>query len=478
MPGPSKTPGVYVEEIPKFPPSVAAVPTAIPAFVGYTQQAQRTTANDLHLQPTRITSMAEYRQYFGGPQPETAVAVTITGTLKAAGKSATNVVATLAETARSRHILYYAMQLFFANGGGPCYIASVGLYKPLGTALVLAELTAGLAVLRAADELTLLVLPEAQALASIIDFKALQDLALAQCALRQDRFVLLDVHGDGVSLNEPGPDFLTVINNFRRSGISSGNLRYGAAYAPNLATVLDYAVDEGAVVVHSFQGFKRATITTLSSLATTNPQRYELAKAAIRDLPCKLPPSAAVAGVYATVDASRGVWKAPANVSLVAVLKPTFALTNAQQDQLNVDPVAGKSVNAIREFVGKGTLVWGARTLAGNDSEWRYVNVQRLFLFVEESVKKAIQPFGFEPNDATTWGRVQSMVENFLLTLWRQGALPGIKPEHAFYVAVGLGRTMTALDILEGRMVVEMGLAATRPAEFIVRRLVCRMASA
>jgi phage tail sheath protein FI len=467
-----------VQEVPQLPPSVAPVPTAVPAFVGYTQRATKSVADDLHLKPTRIASMAEYGRYFGGPQPETAVAVTITETTDAAGKPAMSAAATLPETARSRHILYYAMQLFFANGGGPCYIVSVGQYKPLGAALVLAELTAGLAVLRVADEPTLLVFPEAQALASITDFKALQDLALAQCALRQDRFLLLDVHGDGVSLNEPGPDFLTAINHFRSSGIGSGNLRYGAAYAPNLATMLDYAVDETAVVVRHVQGFKRGATTTLSNMAAPNPQRYELAKAAIRDLPCKLPPSAAVAGVYASVDASRGVWKAPANVSLVAVLKPTFALTNAQQDQLNVDPVAGKSVNAIREFVGKGTLVWGARTLASNDNEWRYVNVQRLFLFVEESVRKAIQPFAFEPNDATTWGRVRAMVENFLLTLWRQGALPGSKPDHAFYVAVGLGRTMTALDILEGRMVVEMGLATTRPAEFIVRRLVCRMANA
>ena len=140
-----------------------------------------------------------------------------------------------------------------------------------------------------------------------------------------------------------------------------------------------------------------------------------------------------------------------------------------------MDVTAGKSVNAIRAFTGKGTLVWGARTLAGNDNEWRYVNVRRFFIFVEESVKKAIEPFVFEANDANTWVRVQAMIENFL-TLWRQGALQGVKPEHAFYVAVGLGKTMTALDILEGRMIVEMGMAVVRPAEFIILRFSHKMA--
>ena len=92
---------------------------------------------------------------------------------------------------------------------------------------------------------------------------------------------------------------------------------------------------------------------------------------------------------------------------------------------MNVDPTAGKSVNAIRPFAGKGTLVWGARTLAGNDNEWRYVNVRRFFILVEESVKKATEQFAFEPNDANTWVKVQAMIENFLTTQWRAGRAAG-----------------------------------------------------
>lgn len=187
------------------------------------------------------------------------------------------------------------------------------------------------------------------------------------------------------------------------------------------------------------------------------------------------PPSGAVCGVYALVDDQRGVWKAPANVSIASVIGPSVMITNDMQDDLNVDVEAGKSINAIRAFTGKGTLIWGARTLAGNDNEWRYVPVRRFFNMVEESVKKASAQFVFEPNDANTWIKVKAMIENYLTILWRQGALAGAKPEHAFFVKVGLGETMTAIDILEGRMNIEIGMAAVRPAEFIILKFSHKM---
>ncbi|MFC0182649.1 phage tail sheath family protein [Pseudarcicella hirudinis] len=183
-----------------------------------------------------------------------------------------------------------------------------------------------------------------------------------------------------------------------------------------------------------------------------------------------LPPTGAVAGIYARVDNNRGVWKAPANESIINVVAPSVLLTHDQHGELNIDPSTGKSINVIRSFVGKGNLVWGARTLAGNDNEWRYVNVRRLFNMIEESSKKATEQFVFESNDANTWVKVQAMIENFLTTLWRQGAFFGATPDKAFYVLVGLNKTMTQLDILEGRMIVEVGVAANRPAEFIILR--------
>jgi phage tail sheath protein FI len=181
-----------------------------------------------------------------------------------------------------------------------------------------------------------------------------------------------------------------------------------------------------------------------------------------------------VAGVYAAVDRTRGVWKAPANVSLADVSGPAVKINDAAQADLNVNST-GKSVNAIRAFTGKGTLVWGARTLAGNDNEWRYVSVRRFFNMAEESIKKATEPFVFEPNDANIWVRVRAMIENFLTVQWRQGALAGATPVQAFYVKVGLGETMTAQDILEGRMIVEVGMAVARPAEFIILKFAHKM---
>lgn len=184
----------------------------------------------------------------------------------------------------------------------------------------------------------------------------------------------------------------------------------------------------------------------------------------------KLPPSGAIAGIYALTDATRGVWKAPANISVNSVVGPSVTIDEKIQDTLNIDDVAGKSINAIRSFVGKGTLVWGARTLDGNSSEWRYISVRRFFIMVEESAKKATMPFVFEPNDANTWIKVRAMLENYLTVLWRQGALAGAKPEHAFFVKCGLGQTMTAQDILDGKLIIEIGMAAVRPAEFIIMR--------
>ncbi len=477
-----KTPGVYIEEIPKFPPSIAPVETAIPAFIGYTQIADDQVPGDLLLKPKRIASMVEYETHFGFPQPEDSIEVTVTEHFDSLGNSVSfKAVADLPEADRSKHILYYAMQSFFANGGGPCYIVSAGPYKAnVADSLVLSELEDALDTLVKEDEPTLILCPEAQFLDDIADFKSFQDRALLQCETLKDRFVVMDVHGDTISLNDPGANLITAVGNFRSNGVGTNNLKYGAAYGPNIETVFDYVIDEATtnVVYNAINNGVPALPTNafLDTLVAGQNVRYSQSKAAIRSLPLKMPPSASIAGIYAATDNSRGVWKAPANVSVNSIIQPTIQFSNVEQDVMNVDATAGKSVNAIRAFVGKGSLVWGARTLAGNDLEWRYVPVRRLFNFVEESVKKATEQFVFEPNDANTWVRVQAMIENFLNTLWRQGALQGIKPEHAFYVAVGLGKTMTAVDILEGRMIVEIGMAAVRPAEFIVLRFSHKLA--
>ena len=179
-----------------------------------------------------------------------------------------------------------------------------------------------------------------------------------------------------------------------------------------------------------------------------------------------LPPAAAMAGIYTMVDNSRGVWKAPANVSLNAVVSPTVNITHDDQEDLNVT-TQGKSINAIRTFIGEGVLVWGARTLDGNSLDWRYINVRRTMIMLEESIKNAAKAYVFEPNDSNTWVTMKSMIKNFLNGIWKRGGLAGAVPEGAFSVHVGLNETMTPEDILEGILRITVLVAVTRPAEFI-----------
>ncbi len=467
-----KTPGVFVEEISKFPPSIAQVETAIPAFIGYTEKASK-DGEDLTNRPTRVISLLEFETFFGGADLETNLEVTIEETQDTTGSTIAETISAAFSTGNSAsiHILYYSLQAYFANGGGPCYIVSVGGFG----AVNLTEMRAGLAALENEDEPTLIVFPEAQAGLSNDDQFTLINDALAQCEKLQDRFVIADLHEGGDDMATSG-DVMTASTAFR-NGITSPSVRYGAVYFPNIRTVFDYNyADSGVTIAHNVNGSAGPHDgVTLDTLETTQGALYSRIKSAIGAFPVTLPPSGAVAGIYARVDELRGVWKAPANEGLNAVSALTFKVTDDIQEDLNVDTTAGKSINAIRAFTGRGILVWGARTLDGNSNEWRYVPVRRFFNMVEESTKKASGRFVFEPNDANTWVKVRAMIENFLLLQWRAGALAGAKPEQAFFVKIGLGETMTALDILEGRMIVEIGMAVVRPAEFIILRFSHKM---
>ncbi len=669
-----KTPGVYVEEIPKFPPSIAAVETAIPAFVGYTEKAIR-NGESLTNQPMRVESIAEFEEIFGGGPPQAMeVYLDDNDAFNGAKKS-------------KGFLLYDSLRLFYANGGGNCYVVSVGDFN--ASSIAKQAIIDGIKKLEIEDEPTILLFPDA-ANSQNNELHDVQVEALMQCNNLKDRVTLCDSKNTG----DFGADVLAL-----RNSIGINNLKYGAAYGPWINSSLprfvyhrdltikrgdsagalvslsdlttdptirqilfdttkaqtavdDLKIPEPAVagagkkwldelkkrsdiynnstditlvaLEPKLQGIYdllarivaevKIMVDALPTIVTTMPDSSSnqtkvfilkadvdqyiansqlkkvfdilaahynflsvvangnikvfsdapttattnLAKAisllgylnpaaftsvtdadviaayaaagspkakanlaknaamkassavialfrfaqnsaaeyekkfneallnsfgAYKNIVTKatellnlLPPSGAIAGVYASVDRDRGVWKAPANISLNAVISPAEKISHDQQAEYNVDVNAGKSINIIRSFTGKGTLVWGARTLAGNDNEWRYISVRRFFNFVEESTKKATEQFVFEPNDANTWVKVQGMIENFLTTLWRQGALQGIKPEHAFYVAVGLGKTMTPLDILEGRMIIEIGMAAVRPAEFIILRFSHKMA--
>jgi uncharacterized protein len=573
-----KTPGVYVEEISKLPASVAPVATAIPAFIGYTEKRVRNGKTLANATPVRITSLLEYEEIFGGAFDEK-LSVTLTGTSVA---EVDTTIAVTAATTLSPYSLYNNLVMYFGNGGGPCYIVSIGLYTVAAipadptTLISVSDLQAGLTAVKKEDEVTLLVVPEAIVLSNV-NRKTVNDDMLAQCNKLQDRFAIMDaavlggtVNDDGIVFRaDVGTDYLkygasyypslktTIGLNFENSGVAITDSRTGGIFtggstletvnngnsgavsATGTITIADFSVlandtvtinghvfAEGAALDWQAGGTNvQAATSLLAAINTFADPAYSATRSGAvitltapagsagnsialvytdsgggsgitpsganltggssgknadkslynniikeikKQFEVTLYPSSAMAGVFARVDFERGVWKAPANVSLRLVKDPTVMVTSAQQENLNVDATTGKSINVIRKFAGKGIIVWGARTLAGNDNEWRYVPVRRLFIFIEESVKKATEFVVFEPNDANTWLRTKTMIENFLTGLWRDGALAGAKPENAFFVKVGLGETMTALDILEGRLNIEIGLAAVRPAEFII----------
>ncbi|MDK2593781.1 phage tail sheath family protein [Pseudoalteromonas obscura] len=565
-----KTPDVYVQEKSTLPPSVAEVATAIPAFIGYTTKLDDEGNVAYMNSPVRITSMVEFEAVFGGAYQESfAVAPKASGGF--------NVTSDGSNLADAFFFLHQAVSHFFANGGGACYVVSIG--QASSTLITNSELqsaqadqfTAAIALLNKVDEVTLISCPEAIGLSTVKHYEV-QNKALVHAEKRMDRFALVDVQmqADSMSIDPISDDAKAL-----RAGATLG-LKYGAAYYPYLTTTMartydakqvvvkspltaqvlwpkdeathtlvslnangewediakDYLspnnaqsnyADEavydpagkqyltaetvfieagdgaayyrltdgkevvlvegeikdkdqgGSVVINDVCMLSDVTLPTLQLAAIGDPAYpfssadvYNQVKAELGKNYLDLPPSPAIAGVMAKTDKDRGVWKAPANAALAQVLMPKLAIDNTEQENLNVDATSGKSINAIRTFVGKGTLVWGARTLAGNDNEWRYVSVRRLFNMVEESVQKATHFAVFEPNTPFTWLKLKTMIESYLENLWRSGAFFGETPEQAFFVNVGLGQTMTEDDINNGLMNIEIGLAAVRPAEFIV----------
>lgn len=174
-------------------------------------------------------------------------------------------------------------------------------------------------------------------------------------------------------------------------------------------------------------------------------------------------PSAVMAGLYCKNDRQRGVWKAPANLALPPGYTPIHHVSNEIQGMYT----SGRAINMIRSFGDSAPLVWGARTLEDSDN-WRHISVRRLFLSVERDLEDVMRGLVFEPNAPLTWEKVRSAITSYLHQLWKQGALAGQSEDEAYFVQIGEDSTMSADDIAQGKMIAKIGLAATRPAEFIV----------
>ena len=515
----SNNPGVYLTDTPGFGNSVVPVATAVPAFIGYTDQ---TTFNgkDLINVATRITSLAEFLMIFGDHPPQVKFDLS-SSKLPASDDPARkeqmsqadfwidDATYQLANTTLN-YRLYSSIKFFYQNGGGDCYVVSIGSYDYNQAAISdTSGFTKALDLLKKETEPTLVVIPDLVEIQDptadptsatylqdkYADAYAVQNQMLAHCGALGSRMAILDIPG-GYSEPANGPK---TYEQFRISvePTEVGARSYGAAYYPWLCTNViqisditfanldtkayaqvaalltqEFTNAQGQIkpdiakLIAAFKSSDAATLKQADATLRNISSTYQKLLGAIQERMNLLAPSAGIAGVYTSVDNSRGVWSAPANVAMQSTIKPTLPIDNDLQQVLNT-PTDGKSICAIRAFPGQGNLVWGARTLDGNSLDFRYVNVRRTLMFIEQSIKLALTAYTFEPNDSSTWNAVKSMTESFLQNLWQQGALIGSTPSDSFSVAIGLGSTMSEDDILNGILRMNIKLALTRPAEFI-----------
>ena len=592
-----KTPGVYVTEFAAFPPSVVGVATAVPIFIGYTETARDPSSKkQLYLQAIALSSMADYYSYFGygfdakgivEPQPVDATTKAPIGEYDfeapssdgTATTSGNYVVGTSTTTAGAVNFtaqfnLFSAMELFFANGGGNCFVISVANYwgtnsvTPTPTAdpttVGKDPLMAGLAVANETRGGTMLVVPDACLLftanttAGVTtytypDYQTVAVEMLRQSYALQDRVAILDLPGALIPANwtvtamkEEAADFYTAI------APAAAYFSYGAAYGPavessllgisdvsygNLSgseasaslmnnllttqalglypptfdasapTVPIYSATFQNVAAHIATAFPVASPTVIVSVPTditgttgASPDpvlQVSMTNAALSPDPTNatqvkaldqylvnavplmsniqqiladklnvVPPSGILAGVWTQNDANRGVWNAPANIALNEVIAPMVVLSDEQQGDYNM-PLNGNAIDILRAMVNRGTVVWGARTLDGNSLDYRYIQVRRTLIYIEQSIKTALQQFVFAANDGGTWATVTATISNFLTQLWQAGGLMGDKASDAFSVKCGVPTTMSGLDVLNGYMIVNVTVQMIHPAEFI-----------
>lgn len=525
-----KTPGVYVLESSELPLSVKGVPTSIPAFFGYTPQAKK-NGETCFFSPIKITSFSEFERIFCLPQDSESVQQYRPQyylTHQNSRNFSENYILIAGEyyslepDAHSIYYMYNSVRLFYQNGGGAAYIVSVGSYgntsgfpmkgdnQVVNPNVLLSDLLKGLAVLKRELEPSMYICPDATLLPLAENGNLMQQMLL-QNSLMKTAISIFDIIGGNrqeAAVNEQD------IESFRSHSGKTG-LNFGTAYYPFVVTALMSEEDinytnlfggslkslsailesvgpaegEGIQLLKSINKPKFSESININSktpksksenhnlLLTISPT-YKAIISAVLNLMNILPASGGIAGAIAQNDNFSGVWKAPANIPILGVVALPIKITTIKQQDLNYDPIAGKSINAIIDFPNKGILIWGARTLAGNDNEWRYLPVRRSMLFIEQSCKTAMEELISEPNQPNTWLRIKSMIDVFLMGLWKLGALQGSKPNEAYFVRCDYGTTMTANDVQNGKLIVELGVAFLRSAEFHIISLSQQQVSA
>jgi phage tail sheath protein FI len=506
-----RAPGVYVEEVERGPKPIEGVSTSTAGFLGVTERGPT--------EPRLITSFAEYRRVFGGYPGADPSYVSYPSNLP------------------------YAVDGFFTNGGGRCYVGRVTpkewVGEPSATANIVVADSGG------TDAIDISAVgPGEWGTDIVVD---IDDATMGG----SDQFKLTvgywagvgDVGSnsyDDVKDSEGDPDLEEVYDNLSitpsstnyyesRVGKGSNLIDIGpetpetrpknGLVQPEASSMPSGSVDSkddytgsdesgSRTGLNAFKEIDEIAMVTIpdenqhsgltgdliTHCEVTMGDRVAILQTEANDTPSDLPPSGLdssyaalyypwltvldpvtnterdippgghIAGIYARSDTQRGVHKAPANEVIRGIQGPKTSITKGEQEGLNP-----KGVNCIRAFSGRGTRVWGARTIS-SDPLWKYLNVRRLFLFLEESIEEGTQWVVFEPNDEGTWARVRQTIRNFLTGVWDDGALMGTTPEEAFYVKCDR-TTMTQDDIDNGRLICEIGVAPVKPAEFVVFRI-------
>lgn len=409
------TPGVYVEEVPSGARPIEAVGTSTPAFVGHVDSPGAPVG-----EPVPVNNWLQYLRMFPTDGPSSPLTLAVHG--------------------------------FFGNGGQRCFVLNVGA----GGTLTGTPRRPGISALEEVDEVAIVAAP------AFTDAASYETL-LQHCENQKDRVAILD----------PPPD-VTDISRLTRVGTADDagtREAHGGAADDGAGRDGGDGQDggDGAATGGAPEGRARAPRAGAAPGVAPRQSSWgafyfpwirvvDPATGAI----VEAPPSGHIAGIWARTDSTRGVHKAPANEPIRGAVDLTYRLTTAEQGELNT---AG--VNGLRFFSREGIKVWGARTLAGSSSEWRYLNVRRLFAMVEESIVRSTSWIVFEPNDPTLWNKIRRDIGAFLGRLYSQGALMGRTPGQAFFVKCD-EETNPQSEIDAGVVTTYVGLAPVKPAEFIV----------
>jgi uncharacterized protein len=510
-------PGVYVEEVPSSQKSLSAAATAIAAFVGFTQRAPDDDPSDPEgLKPRLVTSWTQFEQLYGSFENGYVLPLSVFGYFQNGGT-----------------IAYIVRIPNTTPAGEPSQLALVAADRALGTPVSVtsvepdADLSVAIEPVDTGDEEgdgpapfnfivlengsvvesfpDVTVLPGDRNVATVVNATSTKVKVKVELDSAVDVSHLNDILKPGVFALEKAAPVPVPVSGKKFSGSESARTGInGLAIAdevtmvivPDLVTAArkdDGSLDlnlwkavQTALIAHcELQGNRMAILDSPPGLTVqqikewrSDVAMYDSQFAAFYypwikvenpagtngDREVFVPPSGHIAGVWARTDETRGVWKAPANDTIRGCLDIERPITKNEQSLLN--PIG---INCIRPFGTRGIRIWGARTLS-SDSDWRYINVRRLFNMIETSILDGTQWAVFEPNDIKLWEGVNRTLTGFLTGLWRSGALFGASPDQAFYVKCD-AETNPPESIDEGRLIVEVGLAPVKPAEFVIFRI-------